>query len=73
MPFLRLNKIDYRHYSFRLEIEKGHRFTLAVTLCILTLRLRMPLPSKYPARVCFLGGGGVKDQLLSLLTLLLTN
>jgi len=44
-----------------------------VTLYILTLRLTIPIPSKYPTRVWFLGGGGVKGQLVYLLTLLLTN
>ena len=28
-----------------------------VTMYVLTLHLPIPLPSKYPTRVCFLGGG----------------
>jgi len=59
MALLRLNQIDYRHYSFRLEIEKGHRSTLRPTLCILTLRLPIPLPLKYPPP--FLPDGGAAE------------
>ena len=33
-----------------------------VTLNILTLRLPIPLPSKYPARVWFLGGGSFMPE-----------
>ena len=61
------------HRDFLEGNKKGHRFTLAVALYILTLRLTIPIPLKYPTRVWFLGGGGVKGQLVYLLTLLLTN
>ena len=46
------------HRDFLEGNKKGHRFTLAVALYILTLRLPIPIPLKYPARVWFLGGGG---------------
>ena len=37
------------HRDFLEGNKKGHRFTLAVALYILTLRLTIPIPLKYPA------------------------
>ena len=45
-------------------IEKGHRFTLTVTMYILTLWLPIPIPLKYPTRVWFLGGGSFTPEKL---------
>ena len=39
------------HRDFLEGNKKGHRFTLAVALYILTLRLTIPIPLKYPTLV----------------------
>jgi len=41
------------HRDFLEGNKKGHRFTLAVALYILTLRLTIPIPFKYPAPGAF--------------------
>jgi len=45
------------HRDFLEGNKKGHRFTLAVALYILTLRLPIPVPSKYPTPGDFPMGG----------------
>jgi hypothetical protein len=42
------------HHDFLEGNKKGHRFTLAVALYILTLPLPIPIPLKYPAPGAFL-------------------
>jgi len=45
------------HRDFLEGNKKGHRFTLAVALYILTLRLTIPIPLKYPTPYGFPMGG----------------
>jgi len=50
------------HRDFLEGNKKGHRFTLSVALYILTLRLTIPIPAKYPAPYAFPMGVSLKQE-----------